>query len=105
MNACVPGIGSSQPLVAPFPPNVPTLISVFGSQDSIAAPETQNHLNEKIESLETQLSSLQQKVIDLEAKLENPKSPRSGLLEGLESTKSIQQSDSTLEVKKLLRGP
>jgi hypothetical protein len=73
---------------------------LFGSQDSIAAPETQNHLNEKIESLETQLSSLQQKVIDLEAKLENPKSPRSGLLEGLESTKSIQQSDSTLEVKK-----
>ena len=42
---------------------------LFGSQESIAPTETQNHLKEKIQSLETQVSSFQQKVIDLEAKL------------------------------------
>lgn len=46
---------------------------LFGSHDSIAPIETQNHLKKKIKSLEIQLSSLQQKVINLEAKLENSK--------------------------------
>jgi hypothetical protein len=32
---------------------------LFGSQDSIAEPETQNHVNEKIEALQNQVNSLQ----------------------------------------------
>ncbi len=39
---------------------------LFGSQDSIAEPGTQNHLNEKIERLQNQVNFLQQKVIQLE---------------------------------------
>ena len=39
---------------------------LFGSQDSIAEPDTQNHLNEKIERLQNQVNFLQQKVIQLE---------------------------------------
>ena len=42
---------------------------LFGSQDSIAAPEIQNHLNEKIESLENQVNSLQDRISELETKL------------------------------------
>ena len=39
---------------------------LFGSQDSLAASETQNHLNEKIETLQNQVNSLQERVIHLE---------------------------------------
>lgn len=41
---------------------------LFGSQESIASTEIQNDLKDKIESLENQVNSLQQKVIQLEAK-------------------------------------
>ena len=44
---------------------------LFGSQDSIPAPETQNHLNEKIETLQNQANSLQDRIRDLETTLEN----------------------------------
>jgi hypothetical protein len=53
---------------------------LFGSQlnQSINHSESQNDLEEKIQILQNQLNSLQQKVIDLEPKVENPKSARRG---------------------------
>ena len=49
------------------------------------------HLQDQIKALNNQVDSLQQKIIQLESKLENP-TP--------DDTKTIQQSDYTLEVKK-----
>jgi hypothetical protein len=66
---------------------------LFGSQDSIAAPETQNHWNEKFETLQNQANFLQQKIIDLEAKLENSRYALRGTLEAPDGTKIIQQGD------------
>lgn len=39
---------------------------LFGSQDSIAGPETKNHLNDKIERLQNQVNSLQNRIVQLE---------------------------------------
>jgi uncharacterized protein YlxW (UPF0749 family) len=64
---------------------------LFGSQDSIAAPETQNHLNEKIETLQNQVNSLQDRIRDLETTLENSKYALSRTLKASEATKIIQQ--------------
>ena len=61
-------------------------------------------MKDKIESLENQVNSLEQKVIQLEAKFmtveQNSKYPLSEPLQPLESSKTIQQENSTLEVKK-----
>ena len=74
---------------------------LFGSQDSIAEPDTQNHLNEKIERLQNQVNFLQQKVIQLEQnQILDLKYARRGTLESLEATKSIQQGDSTSKSEK-----
>jgi len=73
---------------------------LFGSQDSIVAPETQNHLNEKIETLQNQVNSLQDRIRDLETTLENSKYALSRTLKASEATKIIQQDDSTLKDKK-----
>ena len=64
---------------------------LFGSQDSIVAPETQNHLNEKIETLQNQVNSLQDRIRDLETTLENSKYALSRTLKASEATKIIQQ--------------
>ena len=60
---------------------------LFGSQ--------LNHsdLEEKIQNLQNQLNSLQQKVMDLEAKVDNQKYVRRGHNKAFEATKSIQQED------------
>ena len=77
---------------------------LFGLQESIASTEIQNDLKDKIESLENQVNSLQQKVIQLEAKFmtfeQNSKYALSEPLQPLESSKTIQDGNSTLEVKK-----
>lgn len=73
---------------------------LFGSQDSIVAPETQNHLNEKIETLQNQVNSLQDRIRDLETTLENSKYALSRTLKASEATKIIQQDDFTLKDKK-----
>jgi hypothetical protein len=54
-----------------------------------------NHsdLEEKIQILQNQLNSLQQKVIDLETKVENPKYARIEQNKASEAIKSIQQED------------
>ena len=72
---------------------------LFGSQEIIAIA-SQNDLEAKIQNLQNQLNSLQQKVIHFEAKLENSKSALSGTLEAPDTMKSIQQGDSTLDSKK-----
>jgi hypothetical protein len=46
---------------------------LFGSQDSIAEPDTQNHVNEKIEALQNQVNSLQDRIRDLETTRDNSK--------------------------------
>jgi hypothetical protein len=70
---------------------------LFGSQQK-------SDFEEKIQNLETQVSSLQQKVLDLEAKFMtielNFKYALSKPSQPLESSKTIQQGDSTLEGKK-----
>ena len=61
-------------------------------------------MKDKIQSLESQLSSLQQKVLNLEAKLvrfeQNSKCPLSEPSRPLESSKTSQQGDSTLKSEK-----
>jgi predicted nucleic acid-binding Zn-ribbon protein len=61
-------------------------------------PETQNHLNQKIERLQNQINLLQQKVIQLEAKFmtveQDSKYAISAGSEAPEATKIIQQGDS-----------
>ena len=61
-------------------------------------------MKDKIESLKNQVNSLQQKVIQLEAKFmtfeQNSKYALSEPFQPLESSKTIQQGNSTLEVKK-----
>ena len=73
---------------------------LFGLQDSITAPETQNHLNEKIETLQNQVNSLQDRIRDLETTLENSKYALRRTLKASEGMKIIQQGDSTLKDKK-----
>ena len=70
---------------------------LFGSQDSIAGLETQNHLNEKIETLQNQVNSLQDRIRDLETTLENSKYALSDALEAPNAIKIIQQGDSILK--------
>ncbi len=74
---------------------------LFGSQESIASTEIQNDLKDKIESLENQVNSLQQKVIQLEAKFmtaqQNSKDLLSEASQPLESSKIDQQGNSTME--------
>ena len=71
---------------------------LFGSQDSMGEPETQNHLNQKIERLQNQINLLQQKVIQLEAKFmtveQDSKYALSEPSRPLESSKTSQQGDS-----------
>ena len=62
---------------------------LFGSQDSSAGPETQNHLNEEIETLQNQVNSLQDRIRDLETTLENSKYALSRTLKASEATKNI----------------
>ena len=74
---------------------------LFGSQELIAPTATQNDLKEKIESLETQVSSLQHKVIELEQSqtlnLNHKKICLSSeLLKRSQATKIDQQGDSSL---------
>ena len=52
--------------------------------------DLQNDLQEKIQILHNQVDSLQQKVIDLETKLENSKYPLRGQNKASETIKSIQ---------------
>ena len=76
---------------------------LFGSQDSIAAPEIQNHLNEKIESLENQVNSLQDRISELETKLtfeENSKYALRRTRMDENTSFTAQQGDYTLEGKK-----
>ena len=63
-------------------------------------PETQNHLNEKIERLQNQVNSLQDRIRDLETTLENSNYALSRTLKASEAMKIIQQGDSTLKDKK-----
>jgi hypothetical protein len=73
---------------------------LFGSQDSIAGPETQNHWNEKIESLQNQINSLQDRIRDLETPaLENSKYALSRTLKASEATKISQQGKFYLGTK------
>jgi len=54
-------------------------------------------LKDKIESLENQVNSLQDRIRDLETTRDNSKYPQKGTLEAPDDTKTIQQSDSTLK--------
>ncbi len=54
-------------------------------------------LDAKIQTLQNQVDSLQQKIIQLESKLENPKYALSDSSQPLESSKTIQQDDSNLK--------
>jgi len=84
---------------------------LFGSQDSIAEPETQNHVNEKIEALQNQVNSLQERVLKLENQISRNEVPslvqdqttnlkgegsRTGFLEASNS----EEYDSTLRAEK-----
>jgi hypothetical protein len=51
------------------------------------------HLQDQMKALNNQVDSLQQKIIQLESKLENPKYALSEPSQPLESSKTIQQSD------------
>jgi hypothetical protein len=62
--------------------------------------ETKLDIEEKIQILETQVNSLQQKLINLEVKLENSEYALSGTLEAPDTMKSIQLGDSTLKQNK-----
>ena len=78
---------------------------LFGSQDSIAGPETQNHVNEKIETLQNQVNSLQDRIRHLEnTLLENSKYGKTCLssrtLKASDATKILQQGNSTLKPNK-----
>lgn len=68
---------------------------LFGSQlnQSINHSESQNDLEEKIQILQNQLNSFQQKVIDLEAKVNNQEYVRRGQNKAFEATKSIRQEN------------
>lgn len=57
-------------------------------------------MKDKIESLENQVNSLQDRIRDLETPRDNSKYPQKGTLEAPDGTKIIQQGDSTLEVEK-----
>ena len=57
-------------------------------------------LDAKIQTLQNQVDSLQQKIIQLESKLENPKYALSESSQPLKSSKTIQQDDYTFEVEK-----
>ena len=65
---------------------------LFGSQESIASTERQNDLKDKIETLQNQFNSLQQKVIQLEARVQhNPEDLLSEPLESHNARKTIQE--------------
>ena len=66
---------------------------LFGSQ--LNHSDSQNDLEEKIQILQNQLNYLQQKVIDLETKIENQKYVRRGQNKASENIKSIPQEDYT----------
>ena len=71
---------------------------LFGSQDLIAEPETQNHVNEKIEALQNQVNSLQQKIIQLEHNQTlQIKKALSELLERPQAVKIGEQDNTTLK--------
>jgi len=61
---------------------------------------TIQRLENQIQNLHNKVDSLQQKVIQLESKLENPKYALSEPPQPLESSKTIQQGNSTMEEKK-----
>lgn len=65
----------------------------FYLDQSINHSDSQNDLQEKIQILQNQLNSLQQKVIYLETKVENSKYARRGQNKASEAIKSIQQED------------
>ena len=71
--------------------------SYQGSSPNSDITKVSEVLEAKIQNLQTQVNFLQQKIIDLEAKLENPKYALSATLESPEATKIIQQADSTLK--------
>ena len=66
---------------------------LFGSQDSIAAIESEKDFEAKIENLQQQIDSLQEKVMDLETKLENPKYAPRSQNKAPDDTKTIQQGN------------
>jgi hypothetical protein len=72
---------------------------LFGSQlnQSINHSDSQNDLEEKIQILQNQLNSLQQKVIDLETKAENKKYVRREQTKAFGAIKSIPQEDSPIK--------
>ena len=58
------------------------------------------HLQDQMKALNNQVDSLQQKIIQLESKLENPKYALRGTLHAPDDRKTIQQGHYTLEGKK-----
>lgn len=71
---------------------------LFGSQQnqSINHSNSQNDLEEKIQILQNQLNTLQQKVMDLETKVKNQEYARTGQNKASEDIKSILQEDYTI---------
>jgi hypothetical protein len=67
---------------------------LFGSQDSIAAIEPEKNFEAKIENLQNQLDSLQEKVMNLESQTNHLKDALRGTLDAPDATKIIQQGDS-----------
>ena len=59
-----------------------------------------SHLEDQIQTLQNQVDSLHQKIIELESKLENPKYALSEPSQPLESSKTIQHDNSTMNGKK-----
>jgi len=74
--------------------------SYQGSSPNSDITKVSEVLEAKIQNLQTQVNFLQQKIIDLKAKLENPKYALSATLQSPNATKIIQQSDYTLKSEK-----
>ena len=70
---------------------------LFGSQDSIAAIESEKDFEAKIENLQQQVDSLQEKVMNLESQTNHLKDALIGTSDAPEETKISQQGDYTLK--------
>ena len=87
--------------------NKKTVLLQFLFGRGYSYPPSSSHFEDQIQTLKNQLDSLetalrleQQKIIQLESKLENPKYALSGTLNAPDATKIIQHGDYTLEGKK-----
>jgi hypothetical protein len=81
-----------------FGGEVTRMESANGRGDSFKSSRTD--LDAKIQTLQNQVDSLHQKIIELESKLENPKYALSEPSQPLESSKTIQHDNSTMNGKK-----